>query len=122
MDKKPPVDERVRVIFQLNPDDQQGYETESMWAERVGQNEFRFLVLEVRGALQYPRRFWSPLSKPVESPSPPCYRRRGAMKTDRQIGSRKQSRPCVVCAGSSSNLLSHSRLHSKRKDFAWPPQ
>jgi hypothetical protein len=30
--------------------------------------------------------------------------------------------PCVVGAGSSSNRLSHSNLHSERKDFAWPQQ
>ena len=29
---------------------------------------------------------------------------------------------CVVGAGSSSNRVSHSHLHSERKDFAWPQQ
>jgi len=43
MDKRPPGDERVRVSFQLNPDDQQGSETESVWAERVGPDEDRIL-------------------------------------------------------------------------------
>lgn len=38
-----PLDERSKIIFQLNPEDGQGYETEAVWAERVGPNEFRIL-------------------------------------------------------------------------------
>ena len=33
LDRKPPIDEGARVIFQLNPDNEQGYETERVWAE-----------------------------------------------------------------------------------------
>jgi hypothetical protein len=43
MDRKLPVDEGARAIFQLNPYNEQGYETEGVWAERVGPNEFRIL-------------------------------------------------------------------------------
>ena len=35
--------ERVKIGFGLNPDDQQPYSTESVWAERVGPDEFRIL-------------------------------------------------------------------------------
>lgn len=37
------MNERVKIVFQLNPEDQQGYETEEVWAERVAANEFRVL-------------------------------------------------------------------------------
>jgi hypothetical protein len=37
------MSERVKIDFQLNPEDQQGHETEKVWAERVGTNEFRVL-------------------------------------------------------------------------------
>ena len=30
--------------------------------------------------------------------------------------------PCFLSAGSSSNRRNHFKLHSNRKDFAWPPQ
>jgi hypothetical protein len=40
---RPTVNERVKVTFQLNPEDQQGFETEGLWAERTGPNEFRIL-------------------------------------------------------------------------------
>jgi uncharacterized protein DUF4265 len=35
--------EHVKIVFQLDPNEQQGYETEKMWAERTGPNEFRIL-------------------------------------------------------------------------------
>lgn len=37
------MNERVKITFDLNPDDQQGYRTEGVWAERVGPDEFRIL-------------------------------------------------------------------------------
>ena len=37
------MNERVKIDFELNPEDQQGYETENVWAERIGDNEFRLL-------------------------------------------------------------------------------
>jgi Domain of unknown function (DUF4265) len=37
------MEEKVKVIFDLNPEDQQRYSTEGVWAERVGPDEFRIL-------------------------------------------------------------------------------
>jgi hypothetical protein len=37
------TDERVKISFGLKPDEQQAYSTESVWAERVGPDEFRIL-------------------------------------------------------------------------------
>jgi Domain of unknown function (DUF4265) len=37
------MNERVKIDFRLNPEDRQGFETEGVWAERVGPNEFRIL-------------------------------------------------------------------------------
>src|SRR5579862_7064362 len=51
----------------------------------------------------------------LNHPPPPCYRHQEVMKTDRQIGSRKRSRPCVVCTGSSSNGRNHFKLHSNER-------
>jgi len=36
-------DGRVRIIFRLDPGEQQSYETETLWAEPFGPNEFRIL-------------------------------------------------------------------------------
>jgi hypothetical protein len=35
--------EQVKIVFQLQPDDRQGFETEKVWAEPVAPNEFRLL-------------------------------------------------------------------------------
>lgn len=37
------MNERVKIDFQLNAEDQQGFETENVWAEKVGENEFLVL-------------------------------------------------------------------------------
>jgi hypothetical protein len=37
------TDERVKISFGLNPDEKQAYSAESVWAERIGPDEFRIL-------------------------------------------------------------------------------
>ena len=37
------MNERVRIVFQLNAKDQQGYRTESLWAEETAPGEYRIL-------------------------------------------------------------------------------
>ena len=43
MATEPLTNERVKISFDLRPEDQQGYSTEGVWAERVGPDEFRIL-------------------------------------------------------------------------------
>lgn len=38
-----PEQKRVKIRFKLNPEDEQGYEVEQLWAERVDRDHFRIL-------------------------------------------------------------------------------